>query len=77
MGEAFGVVKETAKRFTKEDKLEVTATSFDRELSATSEHITLDNDKAYWASSWDAAGKEVTWDMIHYDVQLIGGSVFT
>ncbi|WBX75174.1 preprotein translocase subunit SecA [Tenacibaculum ovolyticum] len=75
MGEAFAVVKETAKRFTKEDKLEVTATSFDRELSATREHITLDNDKAYWDSSWDAAGKEVTWDMIHYDVQLIGGSV--
>ncbi|WNW02065.1 preprotein translocase subunit SecA [Tenacibaculum sp. HL-MS23] len=75
MAEAFAVVKETAKRFTNNDKLEVAATAFDRELSATREHITLDNDKAYWASSWDAAGKEVTWDMIHYDVQLIGGSV--
>ncbi len=75
MPEAFALVKETAKRFTKNDELEVTATSFDRELSATKEHITLENDKAYWASSWDAAGKEVAWDMIHYDVQLIGGSV--
>ncbi|QXP74120.1 preprotein translocase subunit SecA [Tenacibaculum sp. AHE15PA] len=75
MAEAFAVVKETAKRFTNNDKLEVSATAFDRELSATREHITLDNDKAFWASSWDAAGKEVTWDMIHYDVQLIGGSV--
>lgn len=75
MAEAFALVKETAKRFTNNDNIEVTATSFDRELSATREHITLENDKAYWASSWDAAGKEVTWDMIHYDVQLIGGSV--
>ncbi|CAM1347117.1 preprotein translocase subunit SecA [Tenacibaculum insulae] len=75
MPEAFALVKETAKRFTKNNELEVTATSFDRELSATKEHITLEGDKAFWASSWDAAGKEVTWDMIHYDVQLIGGSV--
>nr|WP_299033042.1 preprotein translocase subunit SecA [uncultured Tenacibaculum sp.] len=75
MPEAFAVVKETAKRFTKNTELEVTATPFDRELSATREHITLEEDKAFWANSWDAAGKEVIWDMIHYDVQLIGGSV--
>ncbi|MDE1207389.1 preprotein translocase subunit SecA [Tenacibaculum larymnensis] len=75
MPEAFAVVKETAKRFTKNTELEVTATPFDRELSATREHITLEDDKAFWANSWDAAGKEVIWDMIHYDVQLIGGSV--
>ncbi|CAM1367172.1 Protein translocase subunit SecA [Tenacibaculum soleae] len=75
MPEAFALVKETAKRFTKNDELEVEATAFDRELSATRDHITLENDKAYWASSWDAAGKEVTWEMVHYDVQLIGGSV--
>lgn len=75
MPEAFALVKETAKRFTENETLEVSATSFDRELSATREHISLDNDKAYWANSWDAAGKEVAWDMIHYDVQLIGGSV--
>ena len=75
MPEAFALVKETAKRFTKNDELEVEATAFDRELSATRDHITLENDKAYWASSWDAAGKEVAWEMVHYDVQLIGGSV--
>lgn len=75
MPEAFAVVKETAKRFTNNTELEVTASPFDRELSATREHITLEGDKAFWANSWDAAGKEVIWDMIHYDVQLIGGSV--
>ncbi len=75
MPEAFALVKETAKRFTNNDEIEVTASAFDRELSATREHITLEGDKAFWANSWDAAGKEVTWDMIHYDVQLIGGSV--
>jgi len=75
MPEAFAVVKETAKRFTQNDSITVTATSFDRELSGTKENITLDDDKAIWANIWDAQGKEVTWDMIHYDVQLIGGSV--
>ncbi|MBA6156579.1 preprotein translocase subunit SecA [Tenacibaculum sp. S7007] len=75
MPEAFALVKETAKRFTNNDEIEVIASAFDRELSATREHITLKGDKAFWANSWDAAGKEVTWDMIHYDVQLIGGSV--
>ena len=75
MPEAFATVKETAKRFANNTELEVTATPFDRELSATREHITLEDDKAYWANSWDAAGKDVTWDMVHYDVQLIGGSV--
>lgn len=75
MPEAFAVVKETAIRFVKNEEIEVTATPFDRELSAIRKHITLENDKAFWANSWDAAGKPVTWDMIHYDVQLIGGSV--
>ncbi|MBS9774304.1 MAG: preprotein translocase subunit SecA [Tenacibaculum sp.] len=75
MPEAFAVVKETAKRFANNEELEVTATPFDRELSATNQHITLEGDKAYWANSWDASGKEVTWDMIHYDVQLMGGAV--
>ncbi len=75
MPEAFALIKETAKRFTNNQEIEVTATPFDRELSATREHIALEDDKAFWANSWDAAGKEVTWDMIHYDVQLIGGSV--
>ena len=75
MPEAFAVVKETAKRFVNNEEIEVTATPFDRELSATKEHVVLEGDKAFWQHSWDAAGKPVTWDMIHYDVQLIGGSV--
>jgi preprotein translocase subunit SecA len=75
MPEAFAVVKETAKRFVENTEIEVSATPFDRELSGERDHITLEGDKAFWANSWDAAGKPVTWDMIHYDVQLIGGSV--
>ena len=75
MPEAFAVVKETATRFVNNDEVEVTATPFDRELSSTREHVVLDGDKAFWQNSWDAAGKPVTWDMIHYNVQLIGGSV--
>ncbi|AXT63304.1 preprotein translocase subunit SecA [Aquimarina sp. AD10] len=71
--EAFAVVKETAKRFANNESIEVTASAYDRELSGTREHITLDGDQAIWSTSWDAAGKEVKWDMIHYDVQLIGG----
>ena len=75
MPEAFAVVKETAKRFNENETITVTATPFDRELSSTKENITLDNDKAIWSNIWDAQGKKVTWDMVHYDVQLIGGSV--
>jgi preprotein translocase subunit SecA len=73
--EAFAVVKETARRFKENTSLSVTATPKDRELSASKTYITLDGDKAIWANSWNAAGKEITWDMIHYDVQLIGGIV--
>jgi preprotein translocase subunit SecA len=75
MPEAFAVVKETAKRFVENKEIEVTATAFDRELSGEREHVLLQDDKAFWLNSWDAAGKPVTWDMVHYDVQLIGGSV--
>lgn len=71
--EAFAVMKETARRFATNETLTVTANPFDRELSATKSYIDIDEDKAIWQNSWDAAGKEVTWDMIHYDVQLIGG----
>lgn len=71
--EAFAVVKETAKWFFHNETLEVNATEYDREFSADREYITLDGEKAIWSNSWDAAGKEVQWDMIHYDVQLIGG----
>lgn len=71
--EAFAVLKETAKRFVENKTLEVTATAYDRELSAEKNYVTLDGEKAIWSNSWDAAGKEITWDMVHYDVQLIGG----
>jgi preprotein translocase subunit SecA len=73
--EAFAVVKETARRFKVNTTIEVTTTPKDRELSATKPYITLDGDKTIWSNSWNAAGKEITWDMIHYDVQLIGGIV--
>ncbi|MFH6971741.1 preprotein translocase subunit SecA [Flavobacterium petrolei] len=73
--EAFAVVKETARRFKDNTQIVVTATPKDRELSATKSYITLDGDTAIWANSWSAAGKQITWDMIHYDVQLIGGMV--
>ena len=75
MPEAFAVIKETAKRFTENTSIIVTATPFDRELSASRDNVTLENEKATWANVWDAQGKDVTWDMVHYDVQLIGGSV--
>ncbi|WP_029037955.1 preprotein translocase subunit SecA [Salinimicrobium xinjiangense] len=71
--EAFATVKETAKRFKNNTELKVTASAFDRELSAEKDYVTLDGDHAVWKNSWDAAGKPVTWDMVHYDVQLIGG----
>jgi len=74
--EAFAVMKETAKRFTNNKEIIVNATPYDRELSATKDFVSLDGEeKAIWKNSWDAAGTPVTWGMIHYDVQLIGGSV--
>ncbi|RMB60459.1 preprotein translocase subunit SecA [Dokdonia sinensis] len=71
--EAYAVVKETARRFKENESLEVTATEYDRLLSGDKDYVQLDGDKAIWANSWDAVGKEVTWDMVHYDVQLVGG----
>jgi len=71
--EAFAVMKETAKRFVDNKTLTVNASPFDREISASKDYVTLDGDQANWRNSWNAAGKEVTWDMVHYDVQLIGG----
>ncbi len=72
--EAFAVMKETARRFFHNEQLKVTATPRDRELSGEKDYVTLDGEHAVWSNSWDAAGKPVTWDMIHYDVQLIGGT---
>lgn len=71
--EAFAVVKETAKRFKDNPTITVTANEFDRNLSGDKDFVTLEGDKATWSNSWDAAGKAITWDMVHYDVQLIGG----
>jgi len=71
--QAFAVVRETARRFKENEILEVTASAYDRELSATRSYVTLNQDTASWSNSWNAAGKEVVWDMVHYDVQLIGG----
>ncbi|MFK2820675.1 preprotein translocase subunit SecA [Flavobacteriaceae sp. LMIT009] len=71
--EAFAVIKETAKRFVNNETVTVTANTFDREVSGEKDYVKLDNDKAEWSNSWDAAGKAIVWDMVHYDVQLIGG----
>ncbi len=73
--EAFAVIKETAKRFKENTQVEVSATPKDIALSATKSYVSIAGNKAIWANSWNAAGKEITWDMIHYDVQLIGGVV--
>ncbi|MDG1720012.1 MAG: preprotein translocase subunit SecA, partial [Bacteroidia bacterium] len=73
--EAFAVVKETARRFTENDKIIASATEYDRDLAATKAHINIKNDEVVYNTIWDAAGQEVSWNMIHYDVQLIGGVV--
>jgi preprotein translocase subunit SecA len=73
--EAFAVVKETARRFKDNSEIRVTATAKDREFSANKPYVSLDGDHSVWQNKWNAAGKEITWDMIHYDVQLIGGMV--
>ena len=73
--EAFAVVKETARRFTENESLEVTASDFDRELASKKDNIEIDGSKAVWYNEWSAAGVDIKWNMIHYDVQLIGGIV--
>ncbi|MCC6691134.1 MAG: preprotein translocase subunit SecA, partial [Bacteroidia bacterium] len=72
--EVFAVVKETAKRF-KQGGIEVNATPFDRDIAVRKENVEIRGDKAFWKNKWDAAGNEIVWDMVHYDVQLIGGIV--
>jgi len=72
---AFAVVKETARRLAENKKLVVRATPLDRQLAATRPHIKIDGDTAEWSNKWLAAGTEVEWNMVHYDVQLIGGIV--
>jgi preprotein translocase subunit SecA len=73
--QAFAVVKETAKRFTENDSIDVTASKNDTELAATKDFVSINGDTATYQTTWDAAGTEIKWDMIHYDVQLIGGIV--
>ncbi|BFG71691.1 preprotein translocase subunit SecA [Sediminibacterium sp. KACHI17] len=73
--EAFAVVKETARRFKENPEMVSTATALDRELSVKKEHIRIEGDKSIFKNTWTAAGGTVTWNMVHYDVQLIGGSV--
>lgn len=71
--EAFAVMKETAKRFTENSVIEVTASQMDKDIAAKRDSVAIDGEKAKWSNTWNAAGAEVTWDMVHYDVQLIGG----
>ena len=71
--EAFAVVKETARRFVNNTQIEVTASEFDRAISQDNSYVNLKGNQAIWSNSWDAAGKPIVWDMVHYDVQLIGG----
>ena len=75
MPKAFAVMKETARRFKENTEIEVTATQFDRDLAVTHDFVEIEGDKAIYFNSWLAGGNEVTWDMVHYDVQLIGGAV--
>jgi preprotein translocase subunit SecA len=73
--EAFAIVKDTSRRFTENNELRVTAQQFDRDLAAISDHISIEGETAIWQNTWIAGGSSVTWEMIHYDVQLIGGIV--
>ena len=72
---AFAIVKDTARRFTENEELVVTANDFDRELAATRDFVRIEGDKAIYQNHWIAGGNDMKWDMIHYDVQLIGGTV--
>ncbi|MGM0503418.1 MAG: preprotein translocase subunit SecA [Bacteroidota bacterium] len=71
----FAIVKETARRFKENEYLEVTANDFDRNLGAKYEHVKINGDTARYYNTWIAGGNEITWDMVHYDVQLVGGVV--
>ena len=75
MPEAFAVLKETAKRFKENEVVEATATDLDRELASKFDHINIEGDKVYYNNSWIAGGNTVTWDMIPYNVQILGGTV--
>ena len=71
--EAFAVMKSTARRFKENETIRVKATDFDRMLSASKDFVSIEGDEAIWHNHWMAGGNEITWDMVHYNVQLIGG----
>ena len=73
--EAFAIVKSTAERFANNENIEVTATDFDRELAASHDFVDIEGDKAVYHNHWVAGGNEIVWDMVHFDVQLFGGTV--
>jgi preprotein translocase subunit SecA len=73
--EAFAIIKDTARRFKENETIEVTANDFDKNLAAKKDFVTIQGDKAVYKNRWIAGGNEITWDMVHYDVQLIGGVV--
>lgn len=73
--EAFAVVKETARRWAQNGEIRVTATDWDRELAAQRDFVSIEGDQAVWHNQWNAFGTEIKWDMVHYDVQFIGGVV--
>ncbi len=73
--EAFAIMKDTARRFTQNSEVVVTATDFDRDLAAEKDFVRIEGDKAIYSNSWTAGGNKITWDMIHYDCQLFGGVV--
>ncbi len=73
--EAFSIVKETARRFSENENIVVTANDFDRDLAASKDFVTIEGDKAIYKNHWMAGGNEIVWDMVHYDVQLLGGVV--
>ena len=75
MPEVFSIVKDTARRFTENEEIIVTATEFDKLLSQTHDFVDIDGDKAIYHNHWTAGGNEIVWDMVHYDVQLFGGVV--
>ena len=73
--EAFAIMKDTARRFTQNDTVVVTANAFDRNLAAHKDFVTIEGDKAIYATHWTAGGNDLKWEMVHYDVQLFGGVV--
>ena len=73
--DAFAIVKDTARRFSENEEIEVTATDFDRELASTHDFVRIEGDKAFYQNHWTAGGNDMKWNMVHYDVQLFGGTV--